>query len=132
MSRPHISQVQETIQLRKEHPDWSLEKIGKELGITRISVWETLKRYNIPTQSIREPRLCPVCFKPARSFSRYCSYVCMRKRVSVNVTCKYCGKIVFWSPYKFKKDFLHGRKKSFYCNMEHYKLHLMFTPHKGL
>lgn len=127
MVRPlkHDSKTQQTIELRKEHPDWSLGKIGKELRITRVSVWETLKRYNKQTISVKlekPPRLCVVCFNPIINFkSKYfCSHLCRKKHISFSVKCRICGKIVFRIPYRIKKNFFHGRQKRFYCTKKHF------------
>ena len=58
------------IALRLEHPEWTGIRIGKELGVTRSHVYQTLKRDGLPGGAIQCERLIDGkkrCNRPAKT-----------------------------------------------------------------
>ena len=51
---------QRVFALREEHPDWTLDAIGQEVGVTRERVRQILKKRGMPTKAKRTPRKCSV------------------------------------------------------------------------
>lgn len=112
--------VLKTIQLRKEHPNWSLQRIGTELGISRVAVYKTLKKFEQTTYAITYfKKQCPVCFKKTVKTHKYCSNYCARKHISATVHCAYCGVKFFKKRYCFRR-YLEDKQHNFYCSLEHF------------
>ena len=42
--------------LRKSHPDWTLQRIGNTVGVTKERVRQLLKLQGLPTRGVRLPR----------------------------------------------------------------------------
>lgn len=97
-------------ELRKEHPEWSMQQIGDTLGVTRQMVHQTLKKANLPTRRVlssqgetrpqsNSPMIQLLCNECGRVFDRslssyksamkdprykgvfYCNRICLGKRV---------------------------------------------------
>ena len=99
--------IQKICLLRIEHPDMTLEAIGKKVGVTRERVRQLLKREGLPTvstnghtTSYRVPRgKCVTCGDQIgldkHISSRYCSRECIPTKGSAIcfITCYRCGKV---------------------------------------
>ena len=91
------------VELRMEHPDWTLQRIGDEVGVTRGAVRQALERKNVATAGIHKSKYehnCPVCgvlvnkgsyTKGGAKAQVYCSWICFIKDHRVTVTCVECG-----------------------------------------
>ena len=84
------------IELRKHHPEMTLQAIGTELGISRERVRQILTSENLETRSvgrIPEPMpLCRTCNNPVPIRRRiYCSSECQRPYGKTTVNCHFCN-----------------------------------------
>jgi len=85
------------IELRKHHPEMTLQAIGTELGISRERVRQILTSENIETRSLgRIPvpmPLCKNCNNPVPLRKRiYCSPECQRPNGKTTTHCHFCNK----------------------------------------
>lgn len=137
MVRPSKSneRVKETLQLRLDNPTWSIGDIAAKLGIkSRKSVWETLKRYGLPTSNslrkshINEEHICIYCLKQNNTKRRYCSDECKKMSRFVRLRCSYCNKRILRGKYRFRENYFKLRYFNVFCNKEHFKLYVKEHP----
>ena len=75
---------------RKKHPEFTLQQIANNLGITKERVRQILKRDDLVTKHVhRYKNMCKICGKHLLSKTK--SMVCMDCHRAV-VICAYCGK----------------------------------------
>lgn len=85
------------VEMRIQHPDWSLEIMGEKLGITRERVRQILKAHNIPTRrylTLKQRGLeCPRCLGEKKKVQEICT-PCYRieKPNYYTLTCIVCSK----------------------------------------
>lgn len=134
---------QTVINLRTNHPDWTLEKIGQAVDRTRERVRQILISENLEQRSTKAaysrlpPHLkkgppCPKCgtLVPYRersydsgykggSYPKYCSAECRPKEEAIELTCFYCNKIYVLTIPQAKsrqRRVTNGRYKATYCS----------------
>lgn len=120
------------VELRLEHSDWSLQRIGDEVGISREAVRQALERGSVPTAGIHKSKYehnCPVCgiLTSKRSGRKkeaqaYCSKACFSKDHRVTVTCAQCStqfSMVKGQARRYKLHFCNSECKGRYIGI-HY------------
>lgn len=82
------------MQLRIDHPEYTLQQIGTELGVTRERVRQILKKNGLETCKYREFNYCDNCGGKARHNNKFCSSVeCRLDYYRIDLKCAQCGKI---------------------------------------
>jgi len=82
-----MSTADQAIQLRIEHPEYSLQTIGTQLGVSRERIRQLLKKNHLPTASAREYRYC-WCGKRLRSAHKFhCSQKCQNRNTHTQIPC---------------------------------------------
>ena len=89
----------DVVRLRKEHPDWTLERLGNEVGVTRERIRQILKQFDLPTRGYKRFYAgfneCPKCLGPKRDYRIVC-ITCHREKYPQTylLTCvnKKCGR----------------------------------------
>jgi len=77
--------------LKREHPDFTLEQIAEQVGMTKEGVRWHLKREGMPTKRVH--RRCANCGAPIfRKDRRFCSSRCRWDSRRVVLACDWCGK----------------------------------------
>ena len=108
---------QSVFTLREDHPDWTLDAIGKEVGVTRERVRQILKKKGMPTKSKRIPKLCSVCGVRVEASRKFCSPECRRKNSSITFQCSFCGVDVTWARSVYNAQKRRGYK-NIHCSRE--------------
>ena len=79
-------------QMRRDHPDWTLQTIADQFGCTRETIRQELNKAGEPTRAVREPKhQCQHCGEPSRvprNICRPCRYIISSRYVN----CFLCGK----------------------------------------
>ena len=97
----NINTRNKIIQLRKENPRWTLQKIANESGgISKQRVWSILKSENLPTKmfnrslNINRYKNCHFCksIMPRGTGSNYCNSICRENDLFINYPCSLCHK----------------------------------------
>lgn len=106
------------IQLRKDNPHWTLEKIGNFVGCTKMWSYTVLKQAGLPTVAtkIKEYYYCSICHQPVVKRTRMCRPC---RRTKVEIPCTLCHQL-FEIPliqYMTKKK---QGQKNFYHNRSCY------------
>lgn len=87
--------VTRAIALREEHPDWTLQRIATEIGVSRQRVHQVLDRGRLTTGGVPEPvkAECDSCKRPmdvgVHERRGYCKD-CWREAAMVGVICQEC------------------------------------------
>jgi hypothetical protein len=111
--------MQSIVQLRKAHPDWTLQKIGDAGGgVTKARVRQVLQREGLPTRRPKKVDYCLKCNTEITRQRKYCK-PCLREQHYVDVTCNHCGKPkqvtrTEWN--RKKKDTEKYPEGAFYCD----------------
>ena len=108
---------QRVFALREEHPDWTLDAIGQEVGVTRERVRQILKKGGMPTKAKRTPRLCSVCKIRVETSRKFCSSECRKKNSSITFQCSFCGIDVTWARSVYNAQKRRGYK-NIHCSRE--------------
>jgi hypothetical protein len=108
---------QSVFTLREEHPDWTLDAIGKEVGVTRERVRQILKKKGMPTKSTRIPKVCSVCGIRVETSRKFCSSECRKKNSSITFKCSFCNVDVTWAKSVFNAQKRRGYK-NIHCSRE--------------
>ena len=108
-------------EIREQHPEWTLNEIGEELGISRERVRQILRSENLETRSAkRVPKPMPPCVRcgePVPYRKRiYCSPNCQRPNGRTTLHCHYCNKPVEVMSSIAKSR--NSRYKFFHCSRE--------------
>ena len=111
---------EKVIRLRKEHLDWSSERIAKEIGVTKQRVHKISKELGLPTKMFREKVVlyCKRCnhqINESYSSKTYCSDNCKNFGNKVFLRCDNCEKEISYSKASLKRLVLRGWKH-FYCS----------------
>ena len=95
---PGTGNGQEACRLRREHPEFTLQKIADLLGCTKENVRLILKRKGLPTRGQRPEkpvppaRPCAGCGKPLRDGQEeHCSIRCAQQPLRQPRSCSGCG-----------------------------------------
>lgn len=93
--------AEEAIRLRVEHPEYTLQRIGDELGVTRERVRQLLKKHGQPTWSARKYNYCPTCETRIEPKAIQCSQ-CYKESCHIQVVCNFCDttKVIRLSDHK--------------------------------
>jgi len=108
--------------LREENPEWTLDAIGKEVGVTRERVRQILKKRGLPTKAKRTPKLCAACNIRIEASRKFCSPECRKKNSSITFTCSFCGVDVTWARSVYNAQKRRGYKNihcSRVCSIRH-------------
>ncbi|MEK6861492.1 MAG: hypothetical protein AABY07_05970 [Nanoarchaeota archaeon] len=118
------------IDLRKNNKEYTLEKIGVLVGVTKQMVSKTLRASNLPTRgTVRKPRKLTVLFRICKRCGRFFDNRLTRKELCLkckilkfryNYKCKMCGR-----EFIAKKRFMEYRIKTLklkncYCSHKCY------------
>lgn len=97
------------IELRKHHPEMTLQEIGTELGISRERVRQILASEKLPTHAIGRPTVpmpnCAYCGTSLPNRRRkFCGPECQYPNGTSKIPCHFCGKeiILMTSQYKVR------------------------------
>ena len=119
------------VQLRKEHPNMTLQEMGEQIGISRERVRQILVSENLSTRSIKEverrtfkplPR-CESCNLPTKAHNRkYCSSGCRFPGGWTTFACYRCGKenTIETSQYKKRAKYYNHMHCSKSCSTKTY------------
>ena len=85
-SRPQV------IQLKKENPQYTLQQIGDQIGITRERVRQILNTESLPTHHLTPPKRCRQCKKPINKAGNriFCSLACKSLSRRIKLVCETC------------------------------------------
>lgn len=122
---PRITNTKESIiQYRKEHPEYSINKIGKLLKVSKQYCWrilkenglETKKDKTIPNESPKKFTSCPICYTIRENDNKKICNYCREIYYYATVNCPFCKKEI-----KLRKKYIKLRKRlklnrRFYCN----------------
>jgi len=103
---------QSVFTLRENYPEWTLDAIGKEIGVTRERVRQILKKRGLPTKAKRTPKLCAVCSIRIETSRKFCSTECRKKNSRITFLCSFCGLSVEWP-----KSVYNAQKRRGYRNI---------------
>lgn len=100
--------------LRKEHPDWTLEQIANFVGRTRGRISQILKDHHLPARAIRIKR-CPRCQSPDYSSQKPCSncHFLRHFRLLQCALCLSTNNLIRRSEYR---KMILGRRYYFFCS----------------
>ena len=107
------------VQLRTQHPGWSLEDIAKQLDCSRQRVYDILKKANIPTRKTKALHHCKYCKKHIHH-KDFCDNNCKElfkfDKYFIMISCDNCDfpKQRRRSSYKYALNVL--KQKRFYCS----------------
>jgi len=77
--------------LKRKHPDFTLEQIAEQVGMTKEGVRWHLKREGMSTRRIH--RYCANCSVPIfRKDRKFCSSQCRQDFRRVTLICDWCGR----------------------------------------
>lgn len=113
------------IKLRLQHPDWSLEDIGKQAGVTKQRVSQLLIKSNIPTRKTQSIKKCKQCKKNIKqAIKGFCSLECKEierfERFNLLLTCKCCEEYFTMKRSKYRRHINVLKQRNFYCSRECY------------
>jgi len=75
------------IELRQEHPEYSISEISRLTGFSRYIVTRTLKEHGLQTKREHTIYTCPSCGKVVSKGVKLC-----RQCRHVTAICSYCGR----------------------------------------
>ncbi len=111
------------IQIRAKHPEYTLQNIATETGVTRERVRQILMKADLPTSAVvpKKPHRYCVCGKQTPRFQLHCSKECRTKTKYMKIPCGFCGvdKEVLRSNYLWRVTNLPERYTGqAFCNRE--------------
>jgi len=122
---------QKIFTFREEHPEWTLDAIGKEVGVTRERVRQILKKRGLPTKARKTSKLCAVCSIRVAYSRKFCSPECRRKNSSITFKCSFCNVDVTWSKAIFNAQKRRGYK-NIHCSRECSIRHIWKIRHEKM
>ncbi|MFH1547683.1 MAG: hypothetical protein ABIC57_04295 [bacterium] len=110
---------EQIIELRKQHGDWTEERIGNSIGKTKQWVSKILREANLPTRAIRTSliRICPVCSRPTPNNQKSCPGECKRDFYFIIIKCDFCNRPHTIRKFLYKKAIQEGTQ-FMYCSNE--------------
>lgn len=112
----------EVVSLRQQHPEWTLEKIGDETGVSRQRVHQLLKSLVFPTAHKVESPRCAACGEVMETRNRKYHPKCYDNKFSVNVVCGACHLTKTISRRDYNKCQKIGQTR-FFCDRRCYSAH---------
>ena len=108
----------DVVRLRKTYPDYTLQRIGETVGVSRERVRQILKAEGLSTKAFRvskyPPKVCKYCYKFTENQRSYCNTECRTKAHWVKYNCHYCGdEHSMWKAYWKRQS---KKYKNHYCS----------------
>jgi len=122
---------QSVFTLREENPEWTLDAIGKTVGVTRERVRQILKKKGLPTKARKTPKLCVVCSMRVESSRKFCSPECRKKSSSITFKCSFCNVDVTWARSVYNAQKRRGYK-NIHCSRECSIRHIWEIRHEEM
>jgi len=133
-----MRRVKYVIRLREKFPELTLPEIAKKANTSVENVWQMLKRRNLPTRAVREPK--PKVRKPRRRWCKICGKIvvspkgagaavhpgaCAFQHYYVKLVCEWCRTPFYRKRAVQDYRIRQGRQKT-YCSIECFKKYRSF------